>query len=1002
MFGIGRLLIYILSGIAFIGLIAQPATLHAPVEREDVQEKLEKHLEERKQIREKEQKTVSWVDSVYNSLSDRERIGQLFMIRAHSNLGLDHIKQVEKQIADYHIGGLCFFQGTPEKQLELSIAYQKLSSKIPLMIAIDGEWGLGMRFKAGIINYPRNLMLGAIDDNNLIYSFGRAIGRHLKRIGVHINFGPVVDINNNPGNPVINDRSFGEDKYNVVTKSYMYMIGLQDEGVMACAKHFPGHGDTKVDSHYDLPVISHSRERLDELELFPFQMLSDNGLQSIMVAHVHMPALDSTPNMPTTLSPAVVDTLLKQEMGFKGLIFTDALEMKGVTKHFQVGDIERRAFLAGNDVLLLPNDLSIAFQTIESLIDTSTYARNRLEESVKKILRAKYQLELFDRQTPSFSGLYEDLNKYEDYLLKEELVSNAITLIGDEEELIPLAKPENLRVATLMIGNSNWTAFQNVISFYTAADHYQIGMSMNATEIESISKKLKNYDIVLIGLYPGSRLPKNKYNISDAALGFINTFRSQQKTILSIFGNPYILRYVQPNQGPIIVAYENDETIESAAAQAIFGAKSMSGRLPITAGVNFPYLSGKSSRILDRLQFSDPRALGMNMEDLAIIDTITKEMTGIQAAPGAQLLAIKDNQVFIHRAIGFTTYDKSIAINTEMLYDLASITKLAATTLSIMKLYETGIIHLDSTLGHYIKELAGTDKSKLTIREVLAHRAGLHAWIPFYKSTITMNGKKPLLNSELYSETAKPGFARVANNIYIDTSYWEVMWSEIAKSKWNPDKKYVYSDLGFILFAKLVKNVSGMGLDEYVSKHFYQPMGLTRLMFNPLDRFSKDKIAPTEEDQYYRSQLLIGHVHDMGAAMLGGVSGHAGLFGNAADLGKLMYMFYNGGVFNGNRYLKQETVDLFTTRYSGDTRRGLGFDMQETKLSKGMNVTRIASSSTFGHTGFTGTCAWADPECGIVYVFLSNRVHPDMENRKLIKYEHRLRAHYQLYKAMGE
>jgi len=999
MFGVVRVAFYLLTGIFCTWLFAQPVVLYAPVDREDIQETIIEKVREW----EVEKQKVSWVDSVYNSMSDKERIGQLFMIRAHSNLGKDHIEQVQKQISEYYVGGLCFFQGTPEKQLELTKTYQKLSQKIPLMIAIDGEWGLGMRFKQNIINYPRNLMLGAIDDNNLIYSFGRTIGRHLKRIGVHINFGPVVDVNNNPGNPVINDRSFGEDKYNVVTKSYMYMIGLQDEGVMACAKHFPGHGDTKVDSHYDLPVIGHSRSRLDEIELFPFQMLSDNGLQSIMVAHVHMPALDSTPNMPTTLSPAVVDTLLKQEIGFKGLIFTDALEMKGVTKHFEVGDIEKRAFLAGNDILLLPKDLPAAFSTIEQLIDSSAYARSRLEESVKKILRAKYELGLFQNEPPSNMNLYQDLNKPEDYKLREELISNALTLVDDKDGMLPLEFPQHLRLATLVIGNSGWTTFQNVTSFYTSADHFHLGMQITSKEKEGILESLKPYDVVLIGLYPGSRLPKNQYNISQVAFDLVNGLRARQKTVLSIFGNPYILQFVSPELGPVIVAYENDENTESACAQAIFGAKSMSGRLPVSAGVNFPYLSGKSTRLLDRLQFSDPNSLGLNSSDLAVVDTITNEMVRIKAAPGGQILAIKDNQVFMHKALGYTTYDKSQPINTEMLYDLASVTKIAATTLALMKLYETGIIHLDSTLGHYLPELKGSDKSQLKIKEVLAHRAGLHAWVPFYKSTLLPNGKKPpTLKPEIYSSVEKPGFAKVAEDIFIDTSYWEVMWSEIANTKWSSDRKYVYSDLGFILFSKLIRRVSGMALDAYVSQQFYEPMGLTRLMYNPLNRFARNKIAPTEEDQYFRNQLLTGYVHDMGAAMLGGVSGHAGLFGNAADLGKLMYMLYNGGIFHGRRYLKQETIDLFTTRFPGDTRRGLGFDMQEAKISKGMNVTRMASSSTFGHTGFTGTCTWADPECGIVYVFLSNRVHPDMENQKINKYQHRLRVHYQLYKALGE
>lgn len=944
---------------------------------------------------------VAWADSIYDLMSDEERIGQLFMIRAHSNLGESHINEVKEQIEKYHVGGLCFFQGTPERQAELTNQYQDLTSRVPLMIAIDGEWGLGMRFKEDVIQYPRNLMLGAIDDNNLIYQFASSIGRQLKRIGVHINFGPVVDVNNNPNNPVINDRSFGENKYNVVTKSYMYMIGLQDEGIMACAKHFPGHGDTQVDSHYDLPVISHSLERLEQIELFPFQLLSDNGLQSMMVAHVHMPALDSTPNMPTTLSPAVVDTLLKQKIKFKGLIFTDALEMKGVTKHFKIGDIEKRAFLAGNDVLLLPEDIGVAFDSLMVALATNPLMRPRLEESVKKILTAKYKMGLDTPPCIETTTLVEDINQTEDYAIKEELISNALTLLHDQNQLIPIESPQDLKIATLCIGSGGWTHFQNTVSFYTSADHFNLEMNFNEAQASATLLALKEYDQVLIALYPPSRLSKNNFGISTKAIQLINTLRDRKNSIFSLFGNPYCLQFFAPQNGPIIMAYEWDKVTQMICAQAIFGAKSLSGKLPVTAGKGYEYIKGQSSKILDRIRFAEPEAIGVRSDKLSMLDTIMAEMIDIEASPGGQVLAMKNGTVFLHKSYGNTTYKNGHKVTPEHMYDLASITKIAATTLSIMKLYEDGLIDLDQSLSYYLHFLKGTDKENVTIREIMAHRSGLYPWIPFYRKTILSTNRKTInLDPDIYSDTFQVGFLEVAKNLYLNPQYQDVIWNEIASSVLSPEKKYVYSDLGFIMFTQMIKEVSGLTLDEYVEKHFYRPMGLTRLLFNPLRRYSSKQIVPTEEDDYFRSQLLTGHVHDMGAAMLGGVSGHAGLYSNAADLGKLMYMLANKGTFNGRRYLKEETIDLFTTRYNGDTRRALGFDMQQINMKKGRNMTGLASSSTFGHLGFTGTSTWADPECGIVYVFLSNRVHPDMDNNKLSKYQYRLRTHYTVYSAL--
>lgn len=942
-----------------------------------------------------------WVDSIYQSMTPEERIGQLFMIRAHSNLGADHIRQVEDQIRRYHIGGLCFFQGTPARQLELTNQYQALVRRVPLMIAMDAEWGLGMRFKDSVVVYPRNLMLGAIEDNQLIYNYGRELARQLKRIGVHINFGPVVDINNNPLNPVINDRSFGEDKYNVVTKAYMYMIGLQDEGVMACAKHFPGHGDTQVDSHYDLPVITHDIKRLERQELLPFEILSDNGLQSIMVAHVHMPALDSTRNLPTTLSPAVVDTLLKQRIGFGGLIFTDALEMKGVTKHFSPGEIELKAFQAGNDILLLPEDLPRAFNRLLDAYKSGKLAEERIEYSVRKILRAKYKMGLTVFTPLSADKLYEEINDPQARIIKEDLISNALTLVRDSAQMIPLMPAPAERIAVISVGNDSINRFSEYIRDYWRADVFQTSLEPGTDEQNWLARQLQGYDKVITGLFASNRMPAKSYGISAAAIQLMQKIHQHPGAVTVVFGNPYSLRWFD-SAPTIVMAYENDPDVHALAAQALFGARSFSGRLPVTASEKSKFLAGIDSRTTHRLRFGIPESYGFSTAVLSRIDTIAAEMIKIQASPGCQVLVIKDQAVIWQRSYGTHAYDSTRPVRNDDVYDLASITKVAATTLSLMKLYDDGLLDLDKTLGDYLPELKGSNKEGLVIRDVLAHRAGLYPWVPFYRKTLISGGigAGKRLDPAIYSATPRSGFREIATGIYIDTAYWDQVWQQIRDSELLPTKEYRYSDLGFILFTRMIEKISGKTLSEFASEQFYKPLGLRNTGFHPLRFVAPSRLVPSEKDQYYRDQVLQGYVHDMAAAMLGGESGHAGLFSNAYELGVIATLLQNRGDYGGRRYLRPETVDLFTTRYGGETRRGLGFDLQQLDRTKGVNVTGLASSSTFGHTGFTGTCVWSDPECGITYVFLSNRSYPTMDNTKLNDYQYRLRIHYTIYKAM--
>jgi beta-glucosidase-like glycosyl hydrolase/CubicO group peptidase (beta-lactamase class C family) len=944
-----------------------------------------------------------WADSVYQSMSEAQRIGQLFMIRAHSDLGADHIASVKDQIIRYHVGGLCFFQGTPKGHAALINAYQVLSD-LPLLVAMDAEWGGGMRFKDQGFSFPRQLMLGAVQDNRLIYEMGKSVGRQLKEVGIHMNFAPVVDINNNPANPVIGDRSFGEDKYNVTAKSFQYIKGLEDSGVLSCAKHFPGHGDTDTDSHLDLPVIRHSRARLDSVELYPFRVLIEKGLPAVMIAHLQIPALDSTPNLPTTLSRPVVTDLLRRDLGFEGLIMTDALEMKGVTKHYAPGEVELKALLAGNDMLVLPENIHAAIDTLTRALRTNRLTQSELEEHVKRILWSKYNLGLTDVRnviTP-LDRVHDQVNDIGAQIVKRALIENAITVVSNKENLIPIQTLDNLSVGTLMLGTSKTGIFEERVDAYIEAEHFAVQFGSISKGGNALIKKLKDKDLVIVGIRGLSRKANESFGVSEALVDFLEHLSSETKVIVVVFGSPYALKYFDqlPN---IIVAYEDDPLIQDLVVQGIFGAFAMHGKLPVGAGDQYKPGFGLNTRSLMRFGYTIPEAVGISSDSLIGIERVVEEMIKDKAAPGCQVFVAKDGKVVYERAFGHFTYTEKREVQTSDLYDLASVTKIAASTTSLMRLVDQKKISLDSTMGNYIPEIRGTNKAPLPITFVLAHVSGLEAWIPFYKETVekTRRDVKPL--SEVYRRDANAEYCiPVADDLFMCTSYIDTIWQRIYTSEVKPPGKYVYSDLGFFMFARMIKDVTGLTVDAYALQNFYRPLGLSRLRYNPKEVFPVSDIAPTEEDQYFRGQRIQGYVHDMGAAMLGGVSGHAGLFGNAHSLGTLMQMLMNGGYYGGIQYLSSEVIASFATRVNGSTRRGLGFDMKELDSSRTVLTSPLASDATYGHTGFTGTCAWNDPESGLVYVFLSNRTYPTMNETKFAKGEYRQRVHTAIYNAMGK
>ncbi len=944
----------------------------------------------------------AWADSVYYTLSETERLGQLFMIRAHSDLGPEHIESVEAQIRKYKVGGLCFFQGTPERQAELVNQYQQLASPVPLMIGIDGEWGLGMRMKASTISFPRQLTLGAIQDNRLIYDMGAEIARQMKLVGVHVNFAPVADVNNNAANPVINNRSFGEDRTNVAAKSWRYAQGMQDHGVMACAKHFPGHGDTDVDSHLDLPVIRHSLGRLDSIELFPFRALAEKGIGSMMVAHLNVPTLDERENRPTTLSYNTVTRLLKEGIGYEGLIFTDALEMKGVTKHFESGEVEAEALVAGNDVLLLPEDMEAAYREIRQYIDEGQLSWADLEPRVKKVLRAKYKLGLRQFQPLRTDSLRQRLNTPQAEALRRDLLANALTLVRNPKDLIPFRRIDAVEMASLSINASSPTPFQQRLLEYKKMPILQCGKAPGSREQARLLSKLGKADITLVSLHNMNSRSGQDFGISAEARQLIRQLHDRTQVVLVVFGNPYSLKFFNKVDW-VLEAYEDGRDMQELAAEGLFGARAFKGRLPVTASPKSQFDDGVVTPKLPRFGFAPPAAVGMDPATLAKIDEIAARAVEAKATPGCVVLVAKDQQIVYKKAFGHHTYARQQPVRPDDIYDLASVTKVAAATLAVMWLEEHGRLSLDTPIVRYLPELKGTNKAQLRLRDIMAHRAGLRDWIPFYKQTMTRHRRRWAHNKTYYRPKAEEGYeVEVGAGLYLRSDFPDEIYQQIYDSRVEPNPSYKYSDLGFYLIARMVERLSGMPLDEFAWRLFYKPMGLQTATYRPAERFLASNIVPTEIDDYFRLQAVRGYVHDMGAAMLGGVSGHAGLFANAQDVGAIMQMLLNGGTYADDRLLRAETIGRFTQRHPESTRRGIGFDMRQQDPSKWINLPADASDAAFGHTGFTGTCAWADPAQNLVFVFLSNRTYPDMNNYKLNKLRTRHRILSTVYEAIEQ
>ncbi len=949
---------------------------------------------------------TQWVDSVYASLTPDQLLGQLFMVAAFSNKDAAHVKQIDDLVRRYNIGGLIFMQGGPYRQGVLTNRFQA-EAQTPLLISMDAEWGLDMRLDSSL-HFARQMTLGAIQDEQTIYRMGREIALRMKQLGVHISFSPDVDVNVNPLNPVIGNRAFGEDKEEVARRAVAYLKGLQDHGIIAVAKHFPGHGDTDTDSHLSLPVVTHTAAQLRDVDLYPFRRTIEAGVMGVMAAHLYVPSLDTTRNRASTLSPPIITDLLRTELGFDGLIFTDALNMKGVAKYYKPGEVDALALRAGNDVLLFSEDVPTALARIKADLKAGLVDSNDVFNRVRKILRAKYWVGLNQKPVVDLKNFRATTpERPEALVVVQDLYENATTVVRNTQSLLPLRNLDTLRIASVVIGQKADNEFQRTLAHYAPVATFQVpDRYAPDSTFARLMPELRAFNVVIVSYHGMNNTPAaHNFGLGDAALGFLMRLRLDnpgQRQIAVPMGNPYALKSFA-DQRWLVCGYEDNAVSQRVVPQVIFGALPALGVLPVTVTPQLKRGTGARLPALGRLRFGPPESVGLDSRILGQLDNVALEAIAYAATPGCQVLVAKDGVVVWEKGYGRLGYDARLPrVTPTTVYDLASVTKVAATLQAVMWLKDQGRLKLDESLGTYLPELKGTDKAALVIRDVLLHQAGLPAFLPYWERT--MKGRK--LNPHWYRTVASDSFpSQVADSLFARRSLQDSVWRWTLRAPLKPrvvgKPAYVYSDLDFYILRRLAEKLLEQPLDEFLEQNFYAPLGLPSLCYNPLQRgLLHTSIAPTENDTTFRHRLVWGTVHDQGAALLGGVAGHAGLFGTAGDLATLLQMNLQNGVYGGQRYFRTPVVAEFAR--GGDaaiSRRGLGWDRADPDHGGG-GASGLAPARTYGHTGFTGTCAWVDPVNKLVFIFLSNRVFPDAANPKLVQYNIRTRMQDVVYRAI--
>ena len=925
-----------------------------------------------------------WVDSIYKSLSLEERIGQLFINWVSPEQS--DFEQIEKLVVEDKIGGLIFSIGNPHSHIEWMNKFQS-RAKTPLLIAMDAEWGPAMRLD-DVFAYPWNMTLGAIQDNKIIKAISKRIAEQNKSLGIHYNFSPVVDVNSNPENPIIGNRSFGEDPENVYQKAKSYIIGHQEVGVMTAIKHFPGHGDTSQDSHKTLPEIKSNLNRLNEVELYPYKkLIEDKIVNSVMAAHILYPSLDK--KNPSSISKKIINNLLKDRLGFDGIVVTDALDMQGVLQNPNI-NVDLTAFLAGNDILLMSTDVSGGIRAILQAYNKGKISEERLSESVKKILKAKANSGLENYLPKSSESILAKLNTSKDTLLYSKAMESAITLVKNRNEKVQI-DPDK-KYLHISFGEDG-TAFQNQLKKTNNIDAY------NKDSYESLYQK-NDYEAIIISYHGSNSSPYNSYKIPNDVLHIIDNISLNNDVILNLFLNPYSLNSFSSldNIESIIISYQNTIISQEVSADLILGNRSFTGRLPVSTKF-FPLNHGISKDKKQLLSYSRPSYLGFDPKRLSDLDSLGKVTLDSLMTPGFQMLVAKEGKIIYHKSFGYHTYDRLREVRNSDIYDLSSITKILASMPLIIQEYEKNNLSLDTKLKTLFPKKKLLDKSDISLKDMLSHYARLRPWIPFYEETLNRK-EKP--KSRFYKKKQRKRFSTVvSNNLFLKNKYQEHIFDLIISSELRDTLEFKYSDLPFYLIKYWIEDKYQEGLDVLAHKRIFQKLNLKNTMFNPFQKISIDNVVPSEKDEFFRYGKLQGYVHDEGAAMLGGVSGHAGLFSNSYEVALMLQTFLQGGVYDGVRLFDKESFDLFNYCYYCDkgNRSGAGFDKPQLEGKHGSTFGGVSKKS-FGHYGYTGSIAWADPDEEIIFVFLSNRTYPTRENTLLQTHNIRTRMQEIVYNSL--
>lgn len=919
-----------------------------------------------------------WVDSIYNNLTLDEKIGQLFFVQATSK-NKNNSEKILNNIKNFKIGGLIFSTGHPSIQANLTNKYQN-ASKTPLMISMDAEWGVGMRLDS-VPKFPWNMSLGAIKNDLLIEKIGSEIGYQFKRLGIHMNFAPVIDINTNPKNPIIGNRSYGENKINVSEKGISFTKGIQSNNVLATAKHFPGHGDTSKDSHLTLPTINFDEKRIKKVELYPFKKLIEDGLSAVMIAHLNVPSLEKENMLPSTLSKNIIEKTLIKELNFNGLIITDALEMKGVSE-FTKKNVDLMAFLAGNDILLMSSDISKGIKSIKKSIKKGKISEQRLARSVKKILKAKYKVGLNSYKSIETTNLIDDLNSISVTNLINKSIESIPTLIKNKSNVIPV-KLDTESILNIQFGNSDGVIFNDYLNKFKKIKSIKAS-NINTNDLNSL---LANHKLIIVSFHMKSDTPWENMNkkFSDNEQDILKLIDEHDNKILASFTNPYTLSLLNlKSYNSVIVGFQNNYEFQKTIAQQIFGAKEIKGNLPVSINETYKEGTGIILKNLNILSYADPEMVGVDRKKLNKIDSLVNYAIQNEMTPGAQILVAKNSKIIYDKSFGRLRYNENLKTNSETIYDLASLTKILVTTPIIMNLVDKNIIGLETKLKEIIPRYEKSNKSEISVKELLSGHAALQAWIPFYKLTLDEKNRP---SSKYYSFSRnRTNSVKVSPDLYLRTDYIDTIRNIIEKSDLLKNK-YKYSDLSYLIIQEFIENHYNQNLDQIIHELMFRKLGI-ELTYNPTLKYSTKNIAPTELDEYFRYKEINGYVHDMAAAMLGGVSTHAGLFGNAINVAKVMQLYIQNGNYGNQQILNPETINLFNNCYycDEDNRRGVGFDKPQ--LEDDGPTCGCISMNSFGHSGWTGTFAWADPDQEIIYVFLSNRSYPTGESAgksKLVK-----------------